>query len=164
MGKFTVRIDTRALKKLNDDLANLPKKALDSNTANRVGRLVIAEMKREIESGVSTIKGKGRFPAYKNVGKYPGNRKPRSPVILRLTGNFLVDLKHRVIQAAQGFGFSVGYRTKSEQQKELGHREGANGQRKRPTIPQGSEEFSTEIERVIVDEYTQRINKVLKDL
>ena len=54
------------------------KKPIDRDTANLVGREVIAAMKELIASGESPIEGKGSFPAYKNPARYPGKLSPRN--------------------------------------------------------------------------------------
>lgn len=80
--------------------------------------------------------------------------KKARPVNLKLSGAFLKDLevqvRNRIIE--------IGYFDKLSAKKELGHREGANGQAVRPTIPLKSEKFNA----VIDVEILRAIDRVLK--
>lgn len=131
--QFEKKLELAVKKKA--DLSRLKKSTLD-----QVGKTIIAEMLQRIGSGISPITGK-RFPAYKNPKRYPGNRKPKRPVNLFLTGDFLNNLKFR-IKTGKIPVITILFSKKSEQIKELGHREGAGGQPKRPIIPRGNESFT----------------------
>ena len=100
--------------------------------------------------------------AYSN--KYPfsvqnefPDKRPR-PVNLFLSGEFMESLKSKV-RNGQLF---VGFFEKRSTQFEQGHREGVNGQPKRPIIPIDDERFSTTIVRKVelkVREIFRRKNK-----
>lgn len=123
------------------------KKILNQHVLNEIGATIVDEMKSEIASGNSPIDGHGAFPAYKRPEKYPGKRKPARPVNLELTGQMLNSLQYRINQAK--IAITILYRTKKAQLKELGHREGANDQPKRPTIPDGNEQLSKAITKKV---------------
>lgn len=118
------------------------KKALDE-----IGALTVREMKASIARGMSPLDGYGRFDAYLNPERYPGKRKPARPVNLFLMGDMLGALKFRINQAT--LAITVFYATRKAQLKELGHREGANGQPIRPTIPDEGEFLSPAIRRKV---------------
>ena len=102
-----------------------------------------------ISKGISPIEGQGRFPGYKNPKEgYPatvktsfGSKRPR-PVNLTLSGKFL----RRLIARPKGkFTVEIGFFDKYGKDLEQGHREGTNGQLKRPIIPQTGERFVNSI-------------------
>lgn len=128
------------------DLKNLSKRSL-----NKVGNELIAEMKDNIAKGISPITGR-RFPGYKKPSRYPGDQKPARPVNLKLSGEFLDDMTTDERSGSKP-SITLYYKGKDSDDKERGHREGANGQPKRPTIPQGRESFSigilTKIENIL---------------
>lgn len=128
----------------------------------QIGQAVIAAMKQSIASGNSPIAGWGRFPAYKDPKRYPGNHKPKSPVNLKLSGDFLNSLTYSIFPHKSGRGFEVAffYRGSDQNIKEVGHRRGANTQPQRPTIPDASqgEKFS----RLVEDAYMRVASQVVK--
>lgn len=121
---------------------------MTTQDAENVGKAVVTVMKSEIAAGKSPIAGKGSFPAYKHPDRYPGKRKAHSPVNLNLTGRFMGSLTYSVSNSQNGPITNIGYRDASSVKKEQGHREGANRQPKRPTIPDSGigEAFSKKIE------------------
>ncbi len=127
-----------------------------------MGNLVVSEMLSLIGSGKSPIAGKGKFPKYKNPKKYPGKKKPHSPVNLELTGQFLSSLDSRVFKKGKGWGVEIGYTNDLAAKKEQGHREGANGQPKRPTIPKGKQTFAKPIQSVINEIVLEHIQEIKK--
>lgn len=157
-----ITVDFKISKKLEKALKDM-KKPIDKETARAVGEAVVEGMKALIAKGQSPIAGNGRFPAYKDPKKYPGTRKPKSPVNLKLTGDFLDDLIYRLVTHPSGYAASIRYATSESRDKELGHREGANGQPKRPTLPTGSgEDLSKSIKSEVTKILTDRILEVLK--
>lgn len=158
--KFSFKLtqnDLPGLKKRLEDLT----RAIDKNTAKKVGRAVIADMKDLIAKGISPIRGEGRFPGYKNTKKYPAGKKPNRPVNLKLTGDFLKSLDSEVKSSRTGYDTDVGFFDSDSKDKEEGHREGANGQLKRPIIPTKSEELAVTIQETISDIYTERILELI---
>lgn len=125
---------------------------LNRDEAETIGRMVVEAMKGLISKGISPVRGgeaKTKFPAYINPKKYPGKKKPRTPVNLHLKGDFLEALKYRVVERAFGWAVELGYFDSKQAVKEKGHREGANGQPHRPTIPiaTNDERFAASVEQ-----------------
>ena len=167
-------------KKLQRDLEKASgveaKKVIDSlkrSDLDDIGDAVIDEMKSAIAKGISPIKDAGRFPAYKWAakkslarksgskkkqadrefkGKYPYSAqkkfpgKRERPVNLKLSGEFLNNLKTTIKNKT----ILLGFFKKPFDDYELGHREGANDQPKRPIIPISGEEFTNSIYRRLV--------------
>lgn len=136
-------------------------KQFDKPTAEKVGQTIVDNMLSLIASGSSPIKGKGKFPAYKNPDKYPGKLKPKSPVNLRLSGDFLDSLDYKVRERSGSNEIIISYSAK-ESVKERGHREGANRQPSRPTLPERREKFAELIEAAYIKIIEDRINKLAK--
>jgi hypothetical protein len=117
-------------------------------------------MKAMIAGGKSPITGRA-FPKYKNPARYPGRRKPSTPVNLRLSGAFLTDLTGKAFaKRREGVGIKVSYRTALSNKKEEGHRDGVNKQPKRPTIPEGNEEFAAPLLRFFFREMSAIIKRL----
>jgi nucleoid DNA-binding protein len=154
---FKARFDANKMKMITQKFRDL-KSPIRKKDAEEVGKGVIAAMKDAILSGSSPIDGKGKFPPYKDPKKYPGELKPKTPVNLTLTGKFLRSLGFKTYQSSSGgYGTEIGY-SQREEVKERGHREGANKQPKRPTIPsKQGEKFSAKIQKVIADIYKARL-------
>ena len=116
---------------------------LTAPEAKQVGQAAVERMKKLIASGQSPIEGPGissRFAPYKHPDRYPGKRKPHSPVNLRLTGEMLDSLGFVVLPRSdkRGYAAHIGYDSVQSTLKESGHREGVHGQPRRPTIPDSS--------------------------
>lgn len=158
---FKVNIDLEISPQLQKALKDASK-PIDQATAKRVGIDVVKAMKAQILNGNSPIEGDGKFPAYKNPKKYPGKLKSRSPVNLKLSGKFLNALKADVENGTYGQSTTIYYSGK-EQVKEQGHREEANRQPYRPTIPsEKNETFIKVIREIYLKLYQDRILDVLK--
>lgn len=148
-------------------------KSLKQSELKEIGEAVCDEIRTVTAKGISPIKTVGRFAAYKWAAKkslkrksgskgkslnrefqnkYPFNvrdkypQKRERPVNLRLSGEFMKALKAKVISGV----LEIGYFDELFAKYESGHREGVNGQPKRPTIPQDSEQFSDTIYRRLV--------------
>lgn len=140
-------------------------RGLTRDEADTVGRNAVEKMKEMISKGLSPVRGgdtRPRFPKYLNPKRYPGKKKPASPVNLQLTGAFLKNLGYKVVQRAKGWGAEIGYDDPEQIVKEQGHREMANGQPHRPTIPMQSEgeAFARSVEdsylRIILGAFRRR--------
>jgi hypothetical protein len=150
------------------DLENLKKELkkyeapIDKKTADKIGRAVVQRIKDLVKVGLSPVKGfPTRFPRYKNPDKYPGDRKNKSPVNLKLTGHMLKNLIFQTAKRGKNYFVSVGYlRDDFAADKESGHREGVNAQPKRPTIPQGKETFREAILVEIQEIIEERIENL----
>lgn len=163
-----VKIDRKGVISIGKKLAALAG-PINAATANRIGEAVTKEVRDQISKGISPIKGNGRFPRYKNPKRYPGDKKPRTPVNLNLSGAFMDSLTYKVYDARTGKGTEIFYNGEdsngvSNQDKEQGHRDGANGQPKRPTLPSKSrgETFSARLIRIVRDIYNEAISSIVK--
>lgn len=147
------------LKETLDLIDKLPP-SVNRKASKAVADTILLEMQKKIAAGYSPIEGWGRFPKYKNPKKYPGKRKPRTPVNLRLTGKFLSHLRATVspVQGRIVIGFWSDYGKKLED----GHRNGAKGQPQRPTIPEENERFSKNIRSAIVKLYEKAVREYLR--
>lgn len=180
---FRIVFDTRKLQrdieKASGEEAKSAVSKITTNQKLEIGDAVIEEMQSAIAKGISPIKQAGRFPAYKWAGKkslarksgskkkdadrifsnkYPFSvqdkfpQKKERPVNLKLSGSFLKNLKAKVLNNKLYIGFFEEPWTLYES----GHREGVNGQPKRPIIPDGvKEEFSQSIYRRLVKSLQQ---------
>lgn len=157
---MTFKFPTAAVEALNERLKSLHK--LKRDEALNVGARTVEAMKRLISGGQSPIQGRGRFAPYKHPKKYPGSRKPASPVNLRLSGDMLDNLGYTALQSEGGYVAHVGYSDPKQILKESGHREGVNGQPARPTIPDASrgEKFASSVvdayRKVVLDAIRKR--------
>lgn len=120
---------------------------LNPRVMQEIADVTVEEMLAGIAEGKSPIAGKGNFPAYKNPKKYPGKRKPARPVNLELTGQMLSSLRYRINQAK--LTITLFYAGAKAKKKELGHREGANGQPRRPSLPLDNENLNARIAKRI---------------
>ena len=128
MPKFSIDIKASIFKRIENEFKNLPRE-VDKKTADAVGRAPIKEMKDQISKGISPIReGPKRFPAYKNPKKYPGKRKGKRPVNLKLTGDFLRSLSFKALQGGKGYITRIFFDDSDglSDLKEQGHREGAS--------------------------------------
>lgn len=162
--------DKTRFEKTLEKLKNTAKDWMDLNTAGKLGSTAVAGMKDLISSGISPIRGGsfgGKFPQYKNRKKYPGDRKPATPVNLNLTGAFLDSLDYEVVQDKNGtYKVIIGFGSNSKSNdKERGHRDGANGQPKRPIIPQTKkrEYLAVKIENQLSKILKARLKQILSE-
>lgn len=167
---INISMNGAVVKKLMGKIENATK-FFTADDAAKMGDEVVITMKEMISKGISPIREVGRFPAYKHQrvkGKYPANQqknypdKKQRPVNLLLSGDFLNALSSRIIKSGTKgkFPVEVGYLSGkrdgvSASTKEQGHREGVNGQPKRPTIPQGDEQFAAKIQKIIFGAYRE---------
>lgn len=133
------------------------RRILNQNVLNEIGQTILEEMQASIEQGSSPIKGRGKFPRYKNPDKYPGDRKPHRPVNLYLTGQMLSSLRYSINKAK--VAVRIFYANRKAQLKELGHREGANGQPSRPTIPNDDEALNQTISKRVQELINQAVRQ-----
>lgn len=157
-----VTINKRQLQKTRKKFKEL-EAPLTRGGANKLGKIIVNEMKKDISRGQSPIRGKGKFPALqepyktrkKNLGK--GN-KPN----LELFGQFLKSLVNAVTKNRSGYSAVVKFSNETARKKEQGHREGANGQKKRPIIPTGQEGFNKRISDIIFNFMNSTVGDIVR--
>lgn len=141
-----------------DTLAN-PTRRRD---AEDLGKLVVREMKHDIAALQSPIRGRGKFPALKKGYKERKKRETgRDKPDLDLTGRFLRSLSSKANQVKDGWTTTIGFTSKLSRKKELGHREGANGQAERPIIPNENEGFNRRISQQIRKFFLKRVRDIV---
>jgi len=160
------RVDSTAIAAVIQQIEGIPN-YLTRQDAKDLSKDVVKQMKRMISKGQSTVKGGGfggRMPKYKNRKRYPGKRKPARPVNLELTGKQLKALKGRSLNIGGENIAVVQYNTTDAVDKETGHREGVNGQPKRPTLPDtdSGEEFAASINKIIVKKMDAAMKRYIK--
>lgn len=165
--KVTTKVGTKGLEKVLSKVDAI-EKGLTSAEAKAMGEDIVATMKDLISKGISPINGRGRFDGYRGgyaeaikKGYLSKHGKKQRPVNLTLSGEFLNDLEFRPYKLSRGYGVEIGYFTAKSALKERGHREGANGQAVRPTIPKPSEGFAQRVQRVM-REHVKRALKRMK--
>lgn len=188
---MSFKLKVEGLERLKEKLVQV-KAPVNRQTALDIGLTVTQEMRSLIRRGISPIKNAGKFPPYKAASavskarqtlkgsarkeaiagakkkgypysvqsKFPA--KKISPVNLELSGDFIGDLESRAVRDGNQYAAEVGYYDALSKKKEQGHREGANGQPKRPTIPQGGDEFTERITSKISQILRNRIRSLLR--
>lgn len=157
------RVDFREARKKIEAAIKNASKALKRKDLQDIGNMVIADMKSMISKGTSPIRGRGRFPGYKDSSKYPAkinknypDKRPR-PVNLKLSGDFLDELEAQPATAK----VYVGFWDSLSKKKESGHREGVGGQPSRPIIPSKNEEFALSITKKVEREFEKKVDEYL---
>jgi hypothetical protein len=177
MADTEVKVLVSAIPALLDK--KLGKEIITKAVARIMGQDAIREMKDMISKGISPIRQAGRFDAYKatkesdpalrNKGypfsvkrEYPSKRQ--RPVNLHLSGKQLADLIFKVVPGKWGSAVEIGYFTPLSAAKESGHREGVNGQPKRPTIPNSKlgESFAIRIDKILTETVQSAVDKFIK--
>lgn len=149
--EYKSRTARRSAKETRKQARNLQKAA--RSTANRA-------IKKSIRARAKTLRGiaqgqskKGYPDSLPEIVKIATGKKAR-PVNLKLFGDFLDALDVKL----EDKRILIGYFEESEAVKERGHREGANGQYVRPTIPLKGEQFNASVQA----ELLKAIDQVLK--
>lgn len=149
--EYKSRTSRRSAKETRKQARSL-QKAARSTTNKAVKKSIRARAKtlRGIASGQSK---KGYPDNLPDIVKIATGKKAR-PVNLKLFGDFLDSLDVQL----ENKKILIGYFKESEAVKERGHREGANGQYVRPTIPLKGEQFNASVQA----ELLKAIDQVLK--
>lgn len=84
------------------------KLATSPQTVRRVADLLDKEVKGLISKGLSPVFGEQRFIGYKDPAKYPGDLKPKRPVNLEVTGDFLKAIGYEVQGSKIIYGLQDG--------------------------------------------------------
>lgn len=143
------------------DIIPLVNNLVDQTTATTLGDAIVGEAKELIRNGISPVRGHGRFAAYKDRKKYPGDLKSARPVNLFLTGDML-----------RGFGFKLGAKNTVEvgmvngssfaKEKAEAHNAGTRHMAQRRFVPGPKEEWAVSIMRKIRDVYEKRLGFLIR--
>lgn len=166
MADFKITFDSKKLREIKLKFLLL-QSPINQETARNLGKDVVDEIRDLTAKGISSVRGgvaNNRMPGYKNPERYPGKRKSPRPVNLRLTGEMMRALTYKIAQDIAGYKTTIYYKDDLSDKKESGHREGVNGQPKRPTLPitAKGEDFASRIMRIINNYYRARIREILK--
>lgn len=143
-------------------IAGISEKVMTDGFAAEVGSFIVTEMKKQIASGNSPVKGFGRFEPYKNPEKYPGTLKPHRPVNLSLTGTMLSYLSFR----RMGSRLEVGILPDAPNKVKVIARVHNTGERddiaQRQFIPEQGEEFISSIQQTVRRLFKNRVLEILR--
>lgn len=147
--------DRASLKAQRAKVKTLASSVKSGRTSVSAARATLKKASAELARQIPT-----RYP-FNKMKEFPS--KKLRPVNLKLSGDFLRDLTYRSQVAPPIKGASptidIGFFGGLSEKKESGHREGVNGQPKRPTIPQKKEEFSPSIYRRLVKTITGLVKR-----
>lgn len=163
-GRFPAYKWANARKTLKESKAALNKelRRLKNSNIRRIlaGKGARKELNRQKKALAKRIAATNKGYPYSVQGKYP-DKKPR-PVNLFLSGKFLSSLEFVISGSAGEIGVELGFFDESEAVKEQGHREGANGQPERPIIPVGREDFAISIQRIILKQMEDSLDRAFE--
>lgn len=149
--KVTVKFD------FLKDLKNI----VDGATAKQLGETIISESRRFIAVGTSPVLGERRYPAYKNEDRYPGDRKPRRPVNLELTGEMLDSLQYQTRE--NGIRYGILSASDEVKTRAKANNEGTQHVPARPFIPdKPGQQFNLSIMTKIKDIVSKRLAAIIK--
>lgn len=151
-GRFSEYKSRSNARDLRKQASNLSKAAKSATSAEK--KRQIRSRQKTLRTAAKTIQRKG-YPDSLGKKVLAQTGKKARPVNLKLYGDFLESLEAKV----RGRIVEIGYFKRSEELKELGHREGANGQAVRPTIPRGNEQFNAAIDAEILKAVDEVLNR-----
>jgi len=139
------------------------KKLNDRKVQYKVAEVITSYAKRLIASGQSPLQGDGRYAKYLNEERYPGNRKPRRPVNLNLTGKMLRYLKTWIGEGGiLRYGFRAGDTPEDVMTRAKAHQDGTETIVARPMVPTHGRKFAVSIQKAIRDVYTSALRDILR--
>ncbi len=154
MAKFTVKCKFDVM-----DAIRLG--VLTPKWANKLGDTILNGIRRNVARGNSPVKGYGKFVPYKDPEKYPGNRKPASPVNLSLTDQMLGALGYKVKKDGIEFRFSSDLAKKKAETHNEGSQEPKVPMRR--FLPTGDGEvFTDDIQKEITKVMEQAFDETIK--
>lgn len=149
--KVTVKLD------ILNDLEDL----IDKKTAEELGNTIINESRRFIAVGTSPVLGVRRYEKYKNEANYPGDRKPKRPVNLQLSGEMLDSLSYEYKK--NGIRYGVLKASESILTRAKANNDGTDKVVARPFVPdKPGQEFNLSIMTKIKDIVSQRLSVIIK--
>lgn len=146
----------RELRKLNSRI-----RAGGGSSFSAIARLRAKRDQLKILKQVAATKAARTGYPY-NTKQFKAGLKFARPVNLFLTGDFLRSLTFTVKKALGKGVIEIGYFESKQAIKEKGHREGANGQPKRPTLPKGDERWNETIRLDIMRLLRDAITKAVR--
>jgi hypothetical protein len=151
-----VKVDVR--------LENLKRKVrdyMDDRTAKKIGDMLVSKSREFVAKGQSPVREVGRFPAYKDPIKYPGDLKPARPVNLELTGEYLSHLGYRRRGSTLEFGL-MGMTGKIAKMAET-HEKGLHDHvARRQIVPEPGQNFVASIATELRSLLRNRLLEIIK--
>lgn len=144
------------------EILSLIDKFVDNATANTLGETIVEEAKDNIASGLSPVRGYGRFERYKNRKKYPGDLKSARPVNLNLTGAMLRAFGYRIGREKDTIEVGMIRGSASDLAKAKAHQEGTEHMAQRRMVPGEGEEWTVSIMRKIRNVYSKRLANLIR--
>lgn len=174
------RKNAKQLKDIGLSLEKAIKSIMNDRTTNRVAQQVIVDIKKRVARGQNPIREwPRRYEKYKNATVSKGKRrgypfsvqkqypnKKQRPVNLQLSSDMLGDMDYTIDRNIPGSAkIDIDYQTDLSKNKESGHREGVNGQPKRPilALTEKKEQYISPIQRNARTAVQARVQKVIKD-
>lgn len=158
------KIAKRGIRFLNREIKNTRtrlKLGQVTSSKSGVGRLRAQQDRLRILKKAAQGKTQKGYP-YNTKEYRQGSKRPR-PVNLWLTGDFLRALTFELKKLGSKMGIEIGWWEAKQAIKEKGHREGANGQPKRPTLPRGRESWNETIRLDIMRLLRDAVSKAAKN-
>ena len=137
---------------------------MNRKTADRIGRRIMRESIRAMRRGLSPVKRFGRFKKYSKPSRYPGKRKGKRPVNLKLSGDLYKSLSWRLKRGRLEYGLLKGKTRGNVDIYGEVHNEGLRKDiAQRKFIPTGrGEEFSKTIMLQVLKILSIRVNNIIK--
>ena len=122
---------------------------------DEIGAAVVEEIRKVTARGGSPVKGQGRLAGYKNPDNYPGDRKQKRPVNLRLSEKMMRKLSFKRTTKGIGFSYPTDYAEFVN--------EGTPQMKARPFLPKDpGSEFIISIMRKILNIYSHALSDIVK--
>ncbi len=153
--KITIPEKARLLAKIKSQLIN-------REVVEELNKEAVEEVKRFMASGVSPVKNKRRFPAYKDKDKYPAKKKPSRPVNLFLSGTLYDSL---IAAKSSAMSFYIGISSLAREDVKVyakANNLGENNIPARRFVPIKGEQFNISIMRKIKDIIARRLAELIK--
>lgn len=160
------KVARRGQKFLRKEIKNISKQLklgrVSTGSSSAVGRLKAKKDRLRTLKAIASGKQKKGYPY--NTKEFKEGKKFPRPVNLFLTGAFLQALTFAFKRTEnQKMIVEIGWFGDPENAiKEKGHREGANGQPKRPTLPRGNERWNQTIQLDIIKLLRDAVTKAAK--
>jgi hypothetical protein len=142
-----------------------PDKTIDKATGRVIGRALRKATIKSLSKGQSPVRGQKRLEKYKDPKKYPGKKKPKRPVNLKLSGAFYNSLSFIVKKGVLSFGL-LRANAKVKLYMEVHNTDMPIGKRgpktRRAWLPLDGEEYQVKIMRDLRLIISRRIDILIK--
>jgi len=128
-----------------------------SNFAKEMKAEIVDVIVEKITSGLSPVKGQNRYPKYSDG--YAKEKGRKAPVDLVESGQMLNSLK--AVQKSNG-NIELKFMGKEANDKASGHQFGANNLPVRKILPQGRDQFKSDIQKKILKTLEDAVKKAAR--